>query len=86
MARKKSYNTINDPLVLKAMGIITERLFSEQKIGIEDFGIFQLKVMRARKAFVPGNGTYKKFPKYGKLTFEPSLSFKQKLIQWKQEA
>lgn len=82
MARTKAYNTITDPYVLLAMEIVIGRLFIEKKIEVQDFGIFQLKTMRARKAFVPGSGKYKKFPAYTKMTFEPSLSFKQKLESW----
>lgn len=84
MARTKSYKTITDPKVLAAMEVVIEHLFTEQKIEIQDFGIFQLKTMRARKAFVPGSGKYAKFPEYTKMTFEPSLSFKNKLQTWNQ--
>lgn len=79
MARKKTYNTLSTKPILHSFDVVKEHLFKENKIEVQDFGILKLKTMRARRAFVPGSGRYKKFPEYLKMTFEPTGSFKKKL-------
>lgn len=83
MARKRNYKTVTDPDILIATEALKKRIFNEAKLEVANFGTFELQQMRARRAFVPGSGKYKRFPAYVKVSFTPALKFKQKLKTWK---
>lgn len=64
---------------------VVKALKDRGKVRLVGFGLFTLKLMKARKGYNPRTLKYERFPAYWKLGFVPSVELKEKMKRWKKK-
>ena len=68
-------------IVQRTFDAIMETLLSEGRIELRNFGVFEVKRRKARKARNPGTGTRVDVPPKSVVTFKPGKEMEEKIRQ-----